>query len=245
MQPGILDQNNGKMGVVPVKLPMIDQLSKIQVKLPQSLKDRTSSSRVEILLTEVLRRYNGNLPILDPIEDMQIESPRLIELQHRISKLRSENIVQDEDKLKICESYRLAKNDISEVKKTLKLSKKMVLSGNLVSMQRVLRRLEFCTKDMVQTKGKVACEISVCDEILTTELIFNGAFSKLEPPIIAALLSCLVYTDHNKSSEKQTKKQELLNAYEIIKSTAERVANVMIESKIQIQLVIYIYIYIL
>jgi len=46
--------------------------------------------------------------------------------------------------------------------------------------------------DVVQTKGRIACEISAGDEIIATELLIAGIFDKLEPEHIAGLLSTLV-----------------------------------------------------
>ena len=44
---------------------------------------------------------------------------------------------------------------------------KMVLEDDLKCMKRVLRRLGFIDKEeIVQLKGRVACEISACDEII-------------------------------------------------------------------------------
>lgn len=49
-------------------------------------------------------------------------------------------------------------------------------------MKRVLRRLDLCDKNDVPTmKGKVACQISACDEILITEMVFSGLFTDMEP----------------------------------------------------------------
>lgn len=60
-------------------------------------------------------------------------------------------------------------------------------------MKRVLRRLGHCDRDgVIQTKGRVACEINTCDEMVVTELIFNGAFTDLTLEQTAALLSCMV-----------------------------------------------------
>lgn len=43
----------------------------------------------------------------------------------------------------------------------------MVLSEELKRMKRVMRRLDFISKDeIVEIKGKVACELSCCDEII-------------------------------------------------------------------------------
>ena len=44
----------------------------------------------------------------------------------------------------------------------------------------------------IKMKGKVACEIKT-QEILLTELIFNNLFSNLEPEVIAAILSVVVF----------------------------------------------------
>ena len=44
-------------------------------------------------------------------------------------------------------------------------------------------------------KGRVACEISTGDELLLTELIFNGVFNTLPPEHCAGLLSCFVFTE--------------------------------------------------
>lgn len=60
--------------------------------------------------------------------------------------------------------------------------------------KRVLRRLGFTTSgDVIEMKGRVACEISTGDELLLTEMIFNGVFNPLSPEQCAALLSCFVF----------------------------------------------------
>ena len=85
----------------------------------------------------------------------------------------------------------------------------MIMKGDLVNMKRVMRRLDLCDKhDVPSLKGKVACRISAADELVTTELIFSGAFQELDPFQAAALCSCLVYTDA-KSEQKLTKDDRL------------------------------------
>ncbi len=49
----------------------------------------------------------------------------------------------------------------------------MVLRDDLKCRKRVLRRLGFLNQDdIVELKGKVACEISACDEILVNKKFF-------------------------------------------------------------------------
>ena len=57
-------------------------------------------------------------------------------------------------------------------------------------------RLGYTTaNDVIELKGRVACEISTGDELLLTELIFNGAFNPLTVEQTAALLSCFVFEE--------------------------------------------------
>jgi superfamily II RNA helicase len=57
----------------------------------------------------------------------------------------------------------------------------------------VLRQLGYLNKDdVVQLKGRVACEVNTCEELLLTELIFDNVLEPLEPAEIAGLLSSLV-----------------------------------------------------
>ena len=69
----------------------------------------------------------------------------------------------------------------------------MILVDDLRRMKRVMRRLGWINKDdIVELKGKVACEVSACDEIIITELLFTGIFQDINPPEIAALLTSLI-----------------------------------------------------
>lgn len=56
-------------------------------------------------------------------------------------------------------------------------------------------------------KGRVACEISTGDELLITEMIFNGAFNDLTVEQSVALLSVFVFQE--KSEETVRLKEEL------------------------------------
>ena len=66
----------------------------------------------------------------------------------------------------------------------------------LKARKRVLRRLGFITKDdVVDIKGRVACEISAGDELLVTEMVFQGVWNKVEPEVCAAIASCFVFSE--------------------------------------------------
>lgn len=74
--------------------------------------------------------------------------------------------------------------------------------------KRVLRRLGYCSaSDVIEFKGRVACELSSGDELLLTEMIFNGIFNTLTTGQCVSLLSCFVCDE--KSSEQPAAAEEL------------------------------------
>lgn len=65
-----------------------------------------------------------------------------------------------------------------------------------MSLPQVLQSLQYIdSSGAVQLKGRVACQIS-SHELLLTELLFENVLSSLAPEESAALLSCLVFTQN-------------------------------------------------
>jgi ATP-dependent RNA helicase DOB1 len=60
---------------------------------------------------------------------------------------------------------------------------------------------------VIDLKGRVACEIDTGDELVTTELLFNGVFNDLTVSQACALLSCFVFQE--KANEMPKLPQEL------------------------------------
>lgn len=91
---------------------------------------------------------------------------------------------------------RKSQERIRALKKRIQSTQDALQLEELKCRKRVLRRLGFTTSaDIVDVKGRVACEISSGDELLLTELIFDGVFNTLEPDHCAALLSCFVFDE--------------------------------------------------
>ncbi len=89
-----------------------------------------------------------------------------------------------------------AQQRIRDLKKRIQATHDVLQMEELKSRKRVLRRLGFTSStDIVDVKGRVACEISTGDELLLTELLFNGAFNALSPEACAGLLSCFVFSE--------------------------------------------------
>lgn len=66
----------------------------------------------------------------------------------------------------------------------------------------VLRKLGYIdANEIVCVKGRVACEVNTCEELIVTEMVFEGLLNNLEPEEISAVLSALVYQEKSSDTE--------------------------------------------
>ena len=84
----------------------------------------------------------------------------------------------------------------------------------------------------MEKKGRVACEISTGDELLLTELVFNGTFNDLAPEQCAAILSCFVFTE--RSEHPVRLKEDLAAPLRVLQDTARRIARVSVECRLPV-----------
>ena len=89
--PGTPDK--GEMKVVPVLLSQLDGISSVRIFIPKDLRASAARAGVRSSVLEVQRRFNGSLPLLDPVEDMHIRSEsftatvaKVLSLQERLEK---------------------------------------------------------------------------------------------------------------------------------------------------------------
>lgn len=57
---------------------------------------------------------------------------------------------------------------------------------------------------VITIKGRAACEIDTADELLTTEMMFNGTFNSLDIHKLVALVSCLVPVEQSSEAIQLT-----------------------------------------
>lgn len=71
-RPWVPGSKGGELRVVPVQLPLVSALSSIRVYIPKDLRPSDAREGMWERLREVQRRFPSGLPLLDPVEDMQI-----------------------------------------------------------------------------------------------------------------------------------------------------------------------------
>ncbi|KAG9084197.1 ATP-dependent RNA helicase mtr4, partial [Ceratobasidium sp. 392] len=228
----------GEPLVCPVLLSTIASISHLRVHLPKDLRASAQRETLWKVVLEIKRRFPKGLALLDPIENMNIKDAKFKELVERIAtlerRMEAHSLHNDPRLPTIYDAYAQKQDLIGEiraVKKTLAAAHDVMQMDELKCRKRVLRRLGFASAtDVVEIKGRVACEISTGDELLLTEMIFNGVFNTLLPEQCAALLSCFVFTE---KSEQQTKlKEELAGPLRVLQEIARRIAKVSKESKL-------------
>eukprot|EP00644_Phytophthora_capsici_P001425 jgi/Phyca11/542884/estExt2_Genewise1Plus.C_PHYCAscaffold_100379 len=102
----------------------------------------------------------------------------------------------------------------------------------------VLKRLGYISDDgVVQVKGRVACEINTCEELVLTEMIFENVLANLEPEEIVAVLSALIFQE--KSQSEPTLTPTLETTREIVRNIAESLGLIQLEQHLEIDPTVY------
>jgi ATP-dependent RNA helicase DOB1 len=198
----------GAPRVVQLPLAQLDALSQLRLHLPQDLRPAEARASVAAALGEVLRRFPAGVPMLDAEEDIKVEGSAFRKLVRRLETVEdalATHPLAAEAALPaalgaLARRAALASR-AAAARAAARAARSLVLRDELKARRRVLKRLGYLGEDgLVATKGRVAAEIASCDELVATELMFNGVFSDLQPDAIAALVSCLVWGE--KSTEK-------------------------------------------
>ncbi|KAF8443754.1 antiviral helicase [Boletus edulis BED1] len=230
--------HKGNPLVVPVLLSTVEAISPIRIFLPKDLRQEQARDTVWKSVLEVQRRFPDGITLLDPIENMGIKDEKFLNLVKKIDVMEKKmfsNPLQRDPRLPhlytLYAQKQIAQTNIRALKKRITATHDVLQLEELKCRKRVLRRLGFTnSSDIAEMKGRVACEISTGDELLLTELIFNGAFNTLLPEQCAGLLSCFVFTE---KSEQQTKlTEELAAPLRVMQELARRIAKVSQESKL-------------
>ncbi|GAV62147.1 DEAD domain-containing protein/Helicase_C domain-containing protein/DSHCT domain-containing protein/rRNA_proc-arch domain-containing protein [Cephalotus follicularis] len=232
-------KKSGEPLVVSIPISEIYDLSSVRLYIPKDLLPLEARENTLKKLSEFLCRHADGAP-LDPEGDMKIQSNsykkvvRKIEaLEHLFGKHEIARSPLVEQKLKVLHMKQELTAKIKSIKKTMHSSTSLAFKDELKARKRVLRRLGYITRDdVVELKGKVACEISSADELTLTELMFNGVLKDISVEEMVSLLSCFVWQEKLQDAPKPREELDLL--FTQLQDTARRVANLQLECKVQI-----------
>lgn len=245
MPPGLApasgDQNVIHV-VVPCLLTCIKAISQIRLFMPKDgLKAEKDRDQARKSLGEVKRRFPDGLPILDPLENMEITDESFKKLLRKIEVLESRllaNPLHLSPMLpSLWDQYHnkvVLADKVKEKKKAIAKAHSIAQMDELKSRKRVLRRLGFINDgEVVQLKARVACEISSTEghELLLSELLFDRFFNELTPETCASILSCFIFDE---KVETSALKEDLQKPYREVQAKARIVAKVSQECKLNV-----------
>ncbi|XP_011137638.1 exosome RNA helicase MTR4 isoform X1 [Harpegnathos saltator] len=234
------DGEEGDVEVVPILHNLISQISALRLKCPKDLRPLDTRKNVLKTIQEAKKRYPEGLPLLNPIEDMNIQDESFKDIVKKIElleeKLYAHTLHKDPNINKIYEQFlhkeELAAN-LKRAKQELKEAKSILQMDELKCRKRVLKRMAYCTAaDVIELKGRVACELNGADELLLTEMLFNGLFNVLSVPQMVALISCFVCDE--KSTEMPKSTEELRGPLRQMQDLARRIAKVSTEVNLEL-----------
>lgn len=115
------------------------------------------------------------------------------------------------------------------------------LFPDFLNRKSVLKALGYLDEnEAVAIKGRVACEVNTCEELIITEMIFEGVLNDLDHKEIVAALSALVYQQNSKDDEFDIEVPEsLLNCCKRMKTIALNVGQLQKEHGLDIDPINY------
>ena len=240
--PAVDGGDQGELHVVPVAMGLLAAISSIRLFMPKDLRSADQRGALGKTVQVVLERkeFVHGVPELDMITDMRVREDGLKGTIRKIEalegKLTSNKVHGDtslEGAVKLYGEKMAAKDAARAMKRTLKQQSEMILKEELKGMKRVLRRLGMLNSDnVVEAKGRVACEIDSADELVVTELIFNNSFSDLTVEQLVALCSCFVFGEKAKDDAGAGLEDALATPLRMLQDVARRVGKLKIESKL-------------
>ncbi|KAK2749592.1 ATP-dependent RNA helicase mtr4 [Myotisia sp. PD_48] len=242
LPPGIEPAKPGEksqMEVVPVLLSCVQAISILKLPVPEELKNPRERRTAQRHLQEAVRRFPDGVPLLDPIENLNIRDESFKRLLRKIEVLEARLISNPlHNSPRLPELYDLYAEKVELSNKTKDTKKKIAEAMSIIKLdelkcrKRVLRRFQFINEaDVVQLKARVACEISSGDELMLSELLFNGFWNTLTPEQCAAALSLFVFEESSKETPPITN-EELAKPLRDVQAQARIIAKVAQESKI-------------
>ncbi|CAN1323959.1 DExH-box ATP-dependent RNA helicase DExH10 [Linum perenne] len=235
----------GEMHVVPVELPLISALSKVRIAISSDLRPLEARQSILIALEELRSRFPEGLPKLNPVKDMKIEDAEIVNLVNKIEELERKLYAhpshksQDVNQIRSFQRKSEVDHEVQQLKLKMRDSQLQKFRDELKNRSRVLKRLGHIDADgVVQLKGRAACLIDTGDELLVTELMFNGTFNELDHHQVAALASCFIPVD--KSSEQIRLRTELAKPLQQLQESARKIAEIQYECKLEIDVDEYV-----
>eukprot|EP00536_Pseudo-nitzschia_multiseries_P008159 jgi/Psemu1/197417/e_gw1.203.81.1 len=164
--------------------------------------DSAIEDAMTLLIDKEKEEMTSGVPLMNMMDSLKRGSD-VVELRNR-GNLIDEYAVQ----LRSCQSHRhgTLEKYYALLERIYTLEERVQSLSHLLSNEALQLFPDFlCRKAVLKTlgyldeneavavKGRVACEVNTCEELIVTEMVFEGILNDLDPTEIVAALSALVY----------------------------------------------------
>lgn len=192
----------------------------------KTLDTNTSQSQLDEVMAKLIKAEQDESECSLPILDL---TGCLKRVQQVDSKLRFQSTfktIQDLIvRMRVCQSHHSAcverhykamerKESLRATTETLRhllSNESLQLFPDFLQRKALLKSLNYIDEmDTVCVKGRVACEVNTCEELIVTEMVFEGVLNDLDPAEIVACLSSLVFQEKSQDDEFDSELPESL-----------------------------------
>lgn len=166
-------------------MQVVQELVQMSTQMSLKSSELTPIPREKITNIDLHKKYEKMEVLMDQLKDMNVANcPNFEEQFEYIFKIKGLERKRDNLRFKLS-------------------NESMALYPDYQSKVEVLRNLKYFNKNnAVDTKGLVAIKMRN-HELIITELVLEGVLTKLSPPEIAALLSCLVFQQRSRNKDEE------------------------------------------
>ncbi len=173
-----------------------------------SQEDKIVNQGVEKLVDAERKELQSGLQVLDlrdcvkrgsDVVDFRLQCGYMEKLVEQMRSYSSHRHSSLEKYYTVIERKETLRERVSKLRHLLS-NEALSLFPDFLQRKAVLRTLGYIDEnETVCVKGRVACEVNTCEELIVTEMVLEGVLNDLEPAAIVAALSSLVFQE--KSSD--------------------------------------------
>ena len=242
--------------VLPFPVKQLGALGSGRVLVPADLRQLERRQEVwQAAEEQVDAMDRASMPRLDPVKDLGVSDASVLELvktkadcEKGLARLPLAQTVLDieageadsrvrgdlvdvEAAIRAVRRREAVEEEIQELERRAEQSQLHAFQEDLKNRAKVMRKLGLVSREgVVQLKGRAACEVDSADELLATELLFEGAFLDLDPHQTVALLACLVPVEKTSKEADIRVPRDLEEPFNLLKRVARRVATVQLDA---------------
>lgn len=238
----VLSSMGSSYVVLEVGLDNISMLceEKCSVNVRSILHNGTGSAIANVVEFLVFQS-KAPLNLFDPLRDQRFGALELAEtfmeareMHENLTRSKCHDCPQKEHLSSLVGKIRRVEKHANQLRYALS-NDNLTLFPDFLQRLKILSSLGYIDEERtVQLKGRVACEINTCDELILTELVFDNVLSTLSPEEIVAILSSLIFQERNAADDETQLTPRLEAAQEKVQGIAEALAILQMEHYLDI-----------